>query len=281
MSSFTIATLVLLSALLHALWNALIKRERDVQAATLAVMTVAVILAAAAAVLRRTWFPSGGALACALASGLCEAGYFATLSRSLAAGPLGQYYPVSRGGALLIVWPVSMIWLGERAGGLSLAGAMLVTIGLLAIGLPGARFQGVRRADGLGWAMLSALFIASYNLLYKQAMALGSEPATVFATSISVALLLNVAAIGKRRENIVRILSRRPGPMISAGVVCCASFWIFLYCLQRGGAGALVTLRNSSVLFAQGFAWFLGERPTPAQVLGAVAIAVGAALVSA
>jgi len=281
MSSFTIATLVLLSALLHALWNALIKRERDVQAATLAVMTVAVVLSAAAAVLRRTWFPSGDALACALASGLCEAGYFATLSRSLAVGPLGQYYPVSRGGALLIVWPVSMIWLGERAGGLSLAGAVLVAIGLLAIGLPGARFQGTRRADGLGWAVLSAIFIASYNLLYKQAMALGSEPATVFATSISVALVLNVAAIGKRRENIIGILSRRPIPMISAGAVCCASFWIFLYCLQRGGAGALVTLRNSSVLFAQGFAWFLGERATPVQILGAVAIALGAALLTA
>src|SRR5262249_166594 len=128
MSSFTVASLVLVSAALHALWNALIKRERDVRAATLPVLTVALIFSGTAALLEHSWFPSTGALVCALASGICEAGYFATLSLSLQAAPLGRYYPIARGTALLIVWPVSLVWLGERAGSSSLAGAVLVTI---------------------------------------------------------------------------------------------------------------------------------------------------------
>jgi drug/metabolite transporter (DMT)-like permease len=281
-TSFTTAMLVLLSAVLHALWNALLKRERDVRAATLAVLTIAVILSAAAALARRTWFPSSTALACALASGLCEAGYFATLSRSLEAGPLGQYYPVSRGGALLIVWPVSLIWLGERAGSSSLAGALLVTLGLFAIGLPRAWAPGGGwRTNGLGWAVASAVFIASYNLLYKQALALGSAPATLFSTSMSIALALNVVVLGNQRGNIVAVLAQSPAPMISAGLICCASFWIFLACLERGGAGAVITLRNSSVLFAQVFSWWLGERPTAVQIGGAVAIAAGAIFLAA
>ncbi len=280
MSSFAIAALVLVSAALHALWNALIKRERDVRAATLAVLTVAVTLSATAALLQRSWFPSTAALACALASGVCEAGYFATLSRSLEAAPLGRYYPIARGGALLIVWPVSVIWLGERAASSSLVGAVLVTVGLFAIGLAHGQGSGRDwRKNGLGWAL--AIFIASYNLLYKEAMALGSKPATLFTMSMSIALALNVTALADQRKNIIAVLSRSPAAMIAAAVLCCLSFRIFLFCLTRGGAGAMVTLRNSSVLFAQGFSWWLGERPGAVQIGGAIAIAAGAILLTA
>src|SRR5215471_251636 len=282
MSSLAIATLVLASAFLHALWNALIKRERDVRAATFAVLTVAVVLSAVASLLRRSWFATGAALGCAMAAGVCEAGYFATLSRSLEVGPLGQYYPVSRGGALLIIWPVSMLWFGERAGLSSFLGVMLVAAGLFAVGLP---YRGLAnggwRDRGLSWAIASAVFIAGYNLLYKEALALGSDPATLFATSVSVALALNLAMMGSRRANIAAILSRRPIPMFLAGGLCCLSFWLFLYCLEWGGAGAMVTLRNSSVLFAQLFSWWLGERPTVPRVSGAGAIAAGAILLVA
>ncbi len=281
MSSFAIAALVLVSAALHALWNALIKRERDVRAATLAVLTIAVALSATAALLQRSWFPSTAALACALASGVCEAGYFATLSRSLEVAPLGHYYPIARGGALLIVWPVSVIWLGERAASSSLAGAVLVTVGLFAIGLAHRQESGGDwRRNGLGWALASAVFIASYNLLYKEAVALGSEPATLFTMSISIALVLNVTVLGNQRKNIIAVLSRSPAAMIAAGVLCCLSFWIFLFCLGRGGAGAMVTLRNSSVLFAQGCSWWLGERLGAVQIGGAIAIAAGAILLT-
>ncbi len=274
--------LVLASAFLHALWNALIKRERDVRAATFAVLTVAVILSALASLLRRSWFPTGAALSCAIAAGVCEAGYFATLSRSLEAGPLGQYYPVSRGGALFIIWPVSMLWFGERATPASFLGALLVAAGLFAVGLP---YRGLAnggwRDRGLSWAIVSAVFIAGYNLLYKGALGLGSDPATLFATSVAIALALNLATMGSRRANIAALLSQRPVPMVLAGALCCLSFWLFLFGLERAGAGAMVTLRNTSVMFAQLFSWRLGERPTVARVGGAGAIAAGAMLLAA
>jgi len=281
-SSFAVAALVLVSAALHAFWNALIKRQADARAATLAVLAIAVTLSAVGALLQRSWFPSIAALVCALASGACEAGYFATLSRSLEVAPLGHYYPIARGGALLIVWPVSVIWLGERAAGSALAGAVMVTIGLFAMGLAHARGSGGDwKRNGLGWALASAVFIASYNLLYKEAVALGSRPATLFTVSMTIALALNATALGGRRRNIVAVLWRSPGAMIAAGVLCCLSFWIFLFCLARGGAGAMVTLRNTSVLFAQGFSWWLGERPGGMQIAGAIAIAAGAVLLAA
>jgi drug/metabolite transporter (DMT)-like permease len=61
----------------------------------------------------------------------------------------------------------------------------------------------------------------------------------------------------------------------------CVSFWIFLFCLERGGAATVVTLRNTSVLFAQGFSWWLGEGSSALQIGGAMAIAAGAFFLAA
>ena len=48
--SLRAALLVVLSAFLHALWNALLKRERDTEGATVAVLAVAAAVAALAAI---------------------------------------------------------------------------------------------------------------------------------------------------------------------------------------------------------------------------------------
>ena len=50
--------------------------------------------------------------------------------------------------------------------------------------------------------------------------------------------------------------------MVANGLLAAASFLIFLFALQRAGAGAVFTLRNTSIVFAQLFSWALGERPT-------------------
>jgi uncharacterized membrane protein len=46
--------------------------------------------------------------------------------------------------------------------------------------------------------------------------------------------------------------------------------------LVSGGAGFVITLRNTSVLFATGLAFAIGERPRRTQVIGAVLVAGGA-----
>jgi drug/metabolite transporter (DMT)-like permease len=64
--------------------------------------------------------------------------------------------------------------------------------------------------------------------------------------------------------------------VMGAGVLCAASFLLFLVALARGGAGAAVTLRNTSVLFALLLAWMMGERPGRWQVAGILGVAAGA-----
>jgi drug/metabolite transporter (DMT)-like permease len=290
--------LVLLSAFLHAAWNALLKRERDKDAAGAVVLAVAAAVAAIAALIAALAgpgvpFADRSALGFAVAAGLFEAGYFITLVLALARGPLGLVYTVSRGGAILLVWPVSVLWLHEPvttpvvAGSLVLAGGLLLGPILGAVGFPRsarARLAGLERGGdprSVRLACLCGAFIAAYHLCYKRAMAAESSAAAVFAVALAVALPINLARLGgAARRQLPGVLARRPGPLLLAGALCAASFLIFLVALRDVGAGLVLTLRNSSILFAVLLGWLLGEPTSRRDLAGALLVACGAALLS-
>ena len=57
------------------------------------------------------------------------------------------------------------------------------------------------------------------------------------------------------------------------------AFLVFLAALGASGAGAVLTVRNVSVLFAVGLSYAIGERPGRPQVAGALLVTAGAILV--
>lgn len=273
----SVAVLVVASALLHALWNAALKRQPDPEGASVAVLAVAALVALCVSALASgPAFPGGRGAAWSLAAGLCEGGYFATLALAFRAAPFGVAYTVARGGALVAVWPASVALLGEAVTPRAAGGALLVMGGLAAVGLDQ---RGRATAAGVVWATACALCIAGYHLAYKLALDSGAAPAAVFATALSVALPLCAIRLG--RGGLHRswtALGAAPVTVAAAGLLCTSSFLLFLSALARGGAGATATLRNTSVLFGLLLARLLGERPTRWQVLGTVGVAAGAVL---
>jgi drug/metabolite transporter (DMT)-like permease len=265
--------LVLASAFLHALWNAIIKPDRDTRAAAVVVLAVATATTAlVAATLGSAAFPDARILATAVAAGLFEAGYFLTLAVALAAAPLGSVYAATRGGAIVLVWPLSIVIFGEALTLPAVIGAALVIGGLALLGLGD---KGTRR--GAAWAIACAVCIAGYHLCYKRALALDAAPPLLFAVSLAVALPCNVVGLGRRAGPRLRdALLARPVALLAGGVVCASSFVIFLVALRDGGAGVVLTLRNSSIVFAQLFAFMIGERPSRRAVVGALLIVLGA-----
>jgi drug/metabolite transporter (DMT)-like permease len=211
-----------------------------------------------------------------LAAGVFEGGYYVTLLLALERSPLALAYTVSRGLAILLVWPLSVALLGERVTPLAIAGTALLVGGLAAAGLQ--RFRGSGR-HGLLYACACGAFIAGYHMCYKGALAGSRSAAAVFALSLAVALAINLARLGWRRLPAVAAAVRaRPAPLLAAGVLCAVSFLAFLVALRGSGAGFILTLRNTSVLFATLLAPLTGDRPTRRQIAGATLVAGGAAL---
>lgn len=281
-----IVFLVLASALLHAAWNALLRLERDKDRALVAAIGAASVLALAVAGVRwglgESPFESAAALGWALVAGALEVAYFMSLARALEAGPLGPVYTISRGGAVLLVWPISVAAFGELVTVSSLAGSAVVLAGLAlsSAGLP--RGAGRRARGGpLAWAIACAAAIAGYHLAYKASLAAGGHTSAVFAISLVFATAINAARLGAEGRRIAAAIVRaRARRVCLMGLVCGGSFLILMEALAAGGAGFVLTLRNTSVLFAIGLAWVIGEAPRRAQIAGAALVAAGAALMA-
>ena len=281
-----IVALVLVSAFLHALWNALLRLERDkdraLVAAVIVAVVVAVVVAGVRAALGEALYPSATPAAWAAAAGVLEWAYFASLAKAMDRGRLGPVYTVSRGGAILAIWPASMALFGEVLTPTAAIGSGVVLAGLALTSAGAARRDdGVSRTAGLGWACTCAAAITGYHLAYKAALDAGGNPSAVFATSLALASAINVVRLGPRGRAALRAVVRVRGRRVLAmGLVCSASFLILLQALAVGGAGFVLTLRNTSVLFAAGLGAAIGEHPTRTQVAGAIAVAGGAVLMA-
>jgi drug/metabolite transporter (DMT)-like permease len=270
---------LLASALLHAGWNALLKREREPQLAAVGVLTAAVALSAALALA----FPGGGlpgpaALAWAAGAGVFEAIYFVTLGEALARASYGAVYAIARGGALVVVWPVAVGLLGEPVGALGAAGAALVALGLVLVAAAGHE----RASAGgilLSWACAAS--IAGYHVCYDLALRAGAGAAPLFAAAFAVALPLVWAWRRARGQGAAGLDRRTALRWTLGGAIATASFLLFLVGLAKSGAGVALTIRNTSVVFAQLLALAIGERVPPRQLAGAVLVVAGAALVAA
>jgi uncharacterized membrane protein len=282
-----IVALVLLSAFLHASWNALLKREADKDRALIAAVAVGALLASLVATLRALHsgvppFATRASFLGALVAGALEQLYFLSLARALERGLLGPVYTLSRGGAVLLVYPLSVWLFAEPLTARSLMGSSVVLVGLVCSDLRvGAGAPRAMPAAATAWAVACAAAIAAYHLGYKAALEAGGAPSAVFAVSLVFSTALSLVRCGRAGRARVAQFIRGSLPRVTLmGALCGGSFLILIEALAHGGAGFVLTLRNTSVLFALLLAWAIGERPRVATALGAALVAAGAILMT-
>jgi drug/metabolite transporter (DMT)-like permease len=279
-----IIALVLISAFLHASWNALLRLETDKDRSLVLAIAFAATLALIIAGIR--WglgqppFPTPESLAWTLFAGALEWIYFWSLAQALSRGRLGAVYTISRGGAILVVYPVSILLFTEQLTLIAAIGSAVVLVGLTLASLVSGDTRESQRG-AVAWAVFCAVAIAGYHLAYKAALREHGGPSAVFAVSLAVASLINLVRVGRPgREVIATLVRTRLARLLLMGALCGGSFLILMEALVRGGAGFVLTLRNTSVLFAVGLTFWIGERPRRPEVIGAALVAIGAVLMA-
>jgi drug/metabolite transporter (DMT)-like permease len=280
-----IIALVLFSAVLHAAWNALLRLERDKDRSMTAALVVGALFAVTVAGVRWSFgaapFTSPGGLGFSALAGAFEASYFASLARAMERGKLGVVYTISRGGAVLAVWPLSIGLFAEVATGPAIAGSAVVLAGLALSGLGAGRSGQGDLRGAVGWATVCAMSIAGYHLSYKAALTEHANPSACFAVSLVVSAVIGVSRLGADgRRELVAVARARWPRLAVMGLGLGGSFLILMEALAIGGSGYVLTLRNTSVLFAAGMGWLIGERPSRSQLLGAALVAAGATLMA-
>jgi drug/metabolite transporter (DMT)-like permease len=262
----------LAAAFVHALWNVLIARARDPEAATAVALVVAEIAFAPPAIL--LWRVHAEVWPFLLGSGLFELVYIVLLAAAYRRVAMSVVYPVARGVAPVLVLVIGVAALGATASWGGVVGVLLVAGGVVLV-------RGLRRADagGLAFGLAIAGSIAGYTLLdkhgvrhagplpYVELVMLG--PALVYVTGLT-----KVRGLASIRAEI--------GPAtIAAGIATFGAYALVLAALQRASAASVAAVRETSVVIAAGLAAaVLKERVGPARLAGAALVAGGVALLS-
>ena len=265
---------VMLAALLHASWNAVVKSGPDKLLTTIMVTTAAAGLSAA--LIPFLTQPAPSSFPFAAVSALLQIIYFLLVARTYQVADMSQTYPLMRGTAPLIVAVVSVFRMDEALSLFAWIGVMAICLGIFIIAL-GSTLKDRR---GMRLALLNALVIAGYTLIDGLGVRKSGAPA---AYTLWVFLLTGVPlalwAITARRSAFVPYLGHHWRLGIAGGIGTTASYGLALWAMTVAPIAVVAALRETSILFAALIAGLVLREPIgPRRVVSACIIAGGAAI---
>ncbi len=273
MSPVVIA-LVLLAALLHAAWNALLKTSTD-RLATITLISLGAGLGALPMVFVSPLPQTASWPYLAMGVAL-HVGYNLFLVLAYRAGDFGQAYPIARGSSPLLVSVGAALLVGEQMGGWTWLGVALISVGIFSLA---QLRRGMSLAGPLA-AFCTGAFIASYTVVdglgaRASGDALGYAGWLFLFDSLAI-LLLYLA----RHRRLPWTHDRRVlWSGLGAGLLSLLAYGIVIWAVTLAPMGTVSALRETSVLFAALIgALFLGEKLTLRRVLACLLIAGGAML---
>jgi drug/metabolite transporter (DMT)-like permease len=268
LSAFALA---LGAAVLHAFWNLLLARARDVESATAVALVSAVIVFAPVAALR--WELDDRVWPYLAVTSALQLLYFALLGTAYRRAELSFVYPLARGLAPVIVLLAGVIVLDETASAAQAAGVVLVGTGVLLV-------RGLRGGPRLGDALLAvavACSIASYTLVDKHGIQY-ADPVVYLELSMAPAAALYAAAV-VLLKGMPRVRAEARPASVAAGLASFAAYVLVLAALERASAASVAAVRETSVVIATALASrVLSERVGPTRIAGAVLVVAGVAL---
>jgi drug/metabolite transporter (DMT)-like permease len=268
--------LVLLSALMHASWNALVKLGNDRLLTLMLVKGPGMVVAAAAFLV--VDLPSVESLPYLLGSTAVTGFYFYFLVKAYHIGDLSLAYPMARGLAPLLVLAIATVAVGEIPTGAGLAGIMVVCPGILALGWQ----RGATRQHyvALFWASGVGLCVAAYTVLDGIGGRVSGSPfGYTAALNILSGILLCGAVVYWRRGAIFNASRREWAKGFLGGALMFGSYAIVIYALTLAPIAHVAALRETSVIFGALLGTLLlRERFGAKRVVASLTVAAGIVL---
>jgi len=267
---------VLGAALLHATWNALIKRGGDKLAAIL-VMTLAQGGFGLALALTMPW-PAAQVWPWLIASGVFHAAYKLFLLNAYEHGDLSRVYPIARGTAPFLVLVFSALALPEILQWQELAGVIVLITGIMTMAHGVFRTGESRRM--LPFAVGSGLATAGYSIVDGLGARVSGD-ATLYVAwlfALDLAVLLPTVLIWKRRMPLPSTL-RGWSPGVAAAAASYGAYAVAVWAMTVAPIALVTAMRETSILFAVLIGWLLfGEHMHRGKAIAAGLILLGVVL---
>ena len=273
--------LVLLAALMHASWNAVVKSDRDRLLSMGVVMLAGAVFGVVVAVF--VPFLDLKAWAVMIASVVIHNFYYYFLLRAYAHGDLGHVYPIARGLGPLLVAMVSGSVLGEALRFSEAVGVVLISCGIIGLSFAGGWRQAFQQGWGTTFAVLTGLTIAGYTVVDGLGARASGSPLGYIAW-LNILEGPWVLLIGFWRRGFApawQHVIAYGWRSALGGVIATIGYGIAIWALSLGAMAHVAALRETSVLFAALMGTFLlGETMGWRRIVAAATIVAGLLLMN-
>ena len=278
--SATVFFAVLFAAVLHAVWNALLKHGADKYVGMAGVVIGHTPFALA--VLPFVPFPAPEAYPFMVGSVLLHFGYQMFLLWSYRIGDLTQVYPIARGTAPLIVAFVSITILGVTLMPQEIGGIVVIGIGLVSLSLV-RQSGGSRNSKAAILAMITGCFIAAYSINDGLGARAAETALGFYAWSTLVsALVLSIAMIVWKPGTLRQMIFTTSGlkAFFIGGGASFTAYAIVTWAFTLAPIALVTALRETSIVFALLIGvFFLRERLDLAKVASTFLTIIGAIMI--
>lgn len=274
--SLTVFLAILVAALLHATWNALIKMDGS----KLTVMLIMTLVQGGVGVMVATTqaFPSGVVWLWLIGSGVIHSVYKLFLAYAYEHGDLSRVYPLARGAAPLIVVLAGLLLLTDTVRAIEFAGIAILGAGI--IWMARGVFSSGESRRLVPYALGSAVATAGYSLVDGMgARVLGDAVAYVAWLFVFDGAFFGTVAIGLYGTKSLRASRRTWGLGSLASVASYGAYAIAVWAMTVAPIQLVTALRETSILFAVLIGWLVfGDKMDRGKATAAGLIVAGVAL---
>ena len=266
---------VLFGALLHAVWNALVRVASDKFLNT-------VLIVGEAGVWTACWLPFAPVPAVEswpylAASVLIHIAYFSFVALSYRDADLSFVYPIMRGSAPALSAVVVAVLVRESPSPSGWMGVLLVSLGIIV--LSGDSWcSGSLRFSPTALALTNAGVIVIYTLVDGVGVRLSQHPVSYTGWMFFLtAIPLLVVSFAKQGGKAGKHLRLNGGKGLIGGACTLGSYGLALWAMTQAPIALVAALRETSVIFGILIAAvFLKEHVSPLRYLSILAVTAGA-----
>jgi len=266
--------LVLIATVMHAVWNAMVKKHPDKVVAVSGIVFGHVPCSIIAIILLPA--PSAASIPFIIASVFIHQGYQWFLLSSYQIGDLTKVYPIARGSGPLVATIISILFLGLVLDNLIILSICFICLGVLVLGIFDRSNK--KNLKIIQYSLFTGFFIGLYSLVDGY----GARASLSAITYISWSFLLNAFLFSvvlnlKKHKNIFKkVMNRGKQIFWIGGTLSYVIYIIVVWGFTKAPIPTIGALRETSIFFSIFIGYFfLKEKITSTKIFSIIFILAG------
>ena len=246
--SLTVFIAVILAALLHAVWNVMVKKGENKYVSLTAVVLGHIPIAIA--VLFFTPMISFQSIPYILISAIFLTGYEWCLLSAYRLEDYTKVYPIARGSAPIFIAIFSLLLFNVSILKFELAGILVISFGIIILGFQNIKtFKNYR---AMAYALGTGLFISGYSIAdgYGGRVSNSTLNYTSWLMILIVIIFPILLRIMNKPEVVKKVFNKEKKILFIGGTLSYIVYAIIIWAFTKASVPTVAALRETSIIFA-------------------------------